>query len=486
MTSRLRRTFALVAAVLSTAMVLSSCDAADLPLPGGTDTGEEPMVVKAEFADVLDLVPQSTVKVNDVSVGKITDVRLDGETAVVTMELPQGTDLPSNTVAEIRQTSLLGEKFVSLSPPETGASSTPLADGDTIGLDETSRNPEVEEVLGALSLLLNGGGVAQLKTITTELNKALEGREGNVKSVFRQIEDLMGQLDEGKADIVRALEGLNRVSVAASDQIGTIDRALQELPSALRTIDQQRADLVRMLEAVNELGDVGVRVIRASKQSTINSFRQLVPVLDKFAESGDAFAKAFHVFLTYPFVDEVVGRDPQVARNLHMGDYTNLSITLDVKLHGLGGDGGGGGGGGGPINPPDVLDPVETVGLVARCLQSGDLDSKSCRKLLKRPQKVLQLQEECAKKKNRDKDVCKQLEGLPNLGSLLPDVGGGGGDGGGGGGGGILDGVTGGGLPRPAFGQQSHYGPRGPTMGELMEVYDADLVSLLVPGMVTR
>ena len=47
-------------------------------------------------------------------------------------------------------------------------------------------------------------------------------------------------------------------------------------------------------------------------------------------DSGDNFAKAFSVFLTYPFVDEVVGRDPQVARNLHMGDYTNLSITLDV------------------------------------------------------------------------------------------------------------------------------------------------------------
>ena len=474
MTSRLHRMLALLSAVLSTALVLSSCSATEMPLPGGTDTGDDPMVVRAEFNDVLDLVPQSTVKVNDVSVGKITDVQLDGETAIVTMELPHDTDLPSNTIAEIRQTSLLGEKFVSLSPPETGASSSQLSDGDTIGLDETSRNPEVEEVLGALSLLLNGGGVAQLKTITSELNKALEGREDNVKSVFRQIEDLMGQLDEGKADIVRAIEGLNRLSIAASDQIGTIDKALDELPSALRTIDRQRADLVKMLKAVNQLGDVGVRVIRASKQSTIESFRQLVPVLDKFAESGDAFAKSFNVFLTYPFVDEVVGRDPQVARNLHMGDYTNLSITLDVKL-----EGSGDGGTGLPTDPPPVLDPVETVDLVTRCLRSGDLGSKPCKKVLKRPQKLLKLQEECQKKKNRDKDVCKQLNSaqLPEL----PGLPGGDGDGGG-----ILDGITGGGLPRPAFGEQSRHGPRGPTMGELMDTYDADLVSLLVPGMVTR
>ena len=89
-----------------------------------------------------------------------------------------------------------------------------------------------------------------------------------------------------------------------------------------------------MLQALDRLGDVGVRVIKASKDSTIESLRQLEPVLTELADSGDDFVKSFNVFLTYPFVDEVVGRDPQVARNLHMGDYTNLSIELDVVGHG--------------------------------------------------------------------------------------------------------------------------------------------------------
>ena len=65
-------------------------------------------------------MPQSTVKVNDVSVGKVTDVELEGYTAEVTLELRNDVDLPDNAIAEIRQTSLLGEKFVSLSPPEDG------------------------------------------------------------------------------------------------------------------------------------------------------------------------------------------------------------------------------------------------------------------------------------------------------------------------------------------------------------------------------
>ena len=79
---------------------------------------------------------------------------------LVTLELRNDTGLPDNAVATIRQTSLLGEKFVSLAPPETRESAEPLGEGDTIPIERTGRNPEVEEVLGALSLLLNGGGVA--------------------------------------------------------------------------------------------------------------------------------------------------------------------------------------------------------------------------------------------------------------------------------------------------------------------------------------
>ena len=79
------------------------------------------MVIKARFSDVLDLVPQSSVKVADVTVGKVTDVSLDGYTAVVTMELRRDVHLPDNARADLRQTSLLGEKFVSLSAPQHGS-----------------------------------------------------------------------------------------------------------------------------------------------------------------------------------------------------------------------------------------------------------------------------------------------------------------------------------------------------------------------------
>jgi phospholipid/cholesterol/gamma-HCH transport system substrate-binding protein len=479
----------LVLGVLVT-LFLSACEASvySLPLPGGPDVGEDPMTVKVEFADVLDLVPQSTVKVNDVSVGKVSAIDLEGYQALVTLEIQRDVDLPGNAVAELRQTSLLGEKFVELSAPDEGAIPSRLRDGAVIPIERAGRNPEVEEVLGALSLLLNGGGVAQLKTITQELNQALEGREDSARSVLRNLRTFTGQLDENKTDIVDAIESLNRLALAAEKQLPTIDKALDELPSALDSIDRQRDDLVEMLAALDRLSSVAVDVITRSKGATITSLQRLDPVLTQLAASGDDFTNAFHVFLTYPFVDEVVGRDPQVARNLHMGDYTNLSITLDVDLTGI------------PTTIPTTL-PTEACIPLSALPQDGPLPdtSKLC-------QDALDAINTCLEGLRRgDVAACVGLPGsvisvvcqqypvpglcggsgdptvplpTPTLPTVpvptLPTI--------------TVPGLPLPGLPRPGA-YPSDAPPdrgRGPTIGELAEVYDPALVSLLVPAMVTR
>jgi phospholipid/cholesterol/gamma-HCH transport system substrate-binding protein len=461
----MKRLTALPALLAAGVLALSGCDfsVGNMPLPGGADVGDHPMTVTVNFADVLDLVPQSTVKVADVTVGKVTDVELDGDTAKVTMLINGDTKLPKNVDAELRQTSLLGEKFISLSAPPTGATGQ-LADGDEIPIEHTGRNPEVEEVLGALSLVLNGGGVAQLHTIATELNSALKGREGSTKSVLQQLRLLMTQLDDSKGDIITAIEAINRLSKAVNGQRASIDSALEELPDAFRSLDAQRADLVKMLQALDQLGKVGVRVISASKDATIDSLRSLTPILTKLQEAGQAFPYSLNVFLTYPFVDETVGRDPTVARNLHMGDYTNLSIKLDVNLQGEGATGPPTL----PTNLPTVINPTVILDDVLKCLQSGDPTSAACQRVLASPTKLLQLQQECQKEANRDKDVCKELNTLPGLptGSGLP-----------------LPLPTIPGLLRPGAGPTSS-SPHGATMGELMQLFDADLVSLMVPTMV--
>lgn len=449
------------AAVAGT-LLLTSCsfDVFKLPLPGGADTGDEPITLKVQFADVLDLVPQSTVKVADVSVGKVTDIDLRGYAAEVTVEIHGDTELPANSIATIRQTSLLGEKFVSLAPPETGASSERLGNNDVIPLDRTGQNPDVEEVLGALSLILNGGGVAQLKTISSEVSLALEGNEGAAKSVLTQLAQLMSTLDDNKADIVRAIEAVNRLAIAVDKQIPAIDAALEELPSALDSLDRQRDDLVKMLAALEDLSDVGVRVISASKESTISAFRDLRPVLKALADAGDDLPNSLQILFTYPFPDSIFGRDPQAARNLHMGDFVNLSIQLDLNVKDL------------ITNPPGLP--------VTECVQLQGL-GELCGAVLQNLQNCLQQQAATA---------CLALPGaisselckVAPLPGVCPTAGG------------TSGGTSGGTTPLqelveqlnlPSLGRAGTGPVQKPTYGDLMRAYDPDLVALLVPG-VTR
>jgi phospholipid/cholesterol/gamma-HCH transport system substrate-binding protein len=347
-----RRAFRAAAVATSAAVLLGGCDFSvyNVPLPGGADLGEHPYEVTVYFDDVLDLVPQSAVKVGDVTVGKVDDITVQGYTAEVDVLLNGDVRLPDNALAQIRQTSLLGEKFVSLSAPTDGSAVGRLEDGEEIPLARSGRNPEVEEVLGALSLLLNGGGVGQLKTITQELNKVLGGNEESIRSLLSQLDTFMGQLDENKTDIVRAIEALNRLAKSAREQTSSITAALDRMPRALDSLDHQRDDLIKMLDALGRLSTVGTRVIRASKANTVKSLESLAPILSQLADAGRSLPKAMEVFLTYPFVDAVVGQTPAEARNLHQGDFTNLSAKLDIDLQqlltsppSLGPEGGGGG-----------------------------------------------------------------------------------------------------------------------------------------------
>ena len=132
----------LVAALASVTLLVSGCglNLYDVPLPGGADTGASPFRVKVQFADVLDLVPQSAVKVNDVPVGRVESVNLgpDGWSAEVTVVVNDGVKLPGNATAALKQSSLLGEKFIDLSTPVNEAPAGSLHDGDVITRDRKS------------------------------------------------------------------------------------------------------------------------------------------------------------------------------------------------------------------------------------------------------------------------------------------------------------------------------------------------------------
>jgi phospholipid/cholesterol/gamma-HCH transport system substrate-binding protein len=296
----------------------------NLPLPGGADVGDHPYRVKAQFKDVLDLVPQAGVKVNDVPVGRVEQIDLagDGWTAEVTMLVNGDVQLPANAFAKLRQSALLGEKFVELGKPKDASGK--LADNATIPLDRTNRNPEVEEVFGALSMLLNGGGVAQLQNITKELNAAMQGNEKEIRSLLGNLNTFVGELDKHKAEIVRALDSMNRLAGTLAQQREKIAVALTDLEPGLKVLAEQRTQLVTLLQSLDKLSDVATDTVNRSRDDIVADLKALQPTLTKLAESGQNLPKSLELLLTYPFPDEAVDGIK--------GDYTNAFIDLDLNL----------------------------------------------------------------------------------------------------------------------------------------------------------
>ncbi|RKS76070.1 phospholipid/cholesterol/gamma-HCH transport system substrate-binding protein [Actinomadura pelletieri DSM 43383] len=320
------------------ALTLAGCSfdgVASLPLPGGPDLGADPTTVKIEFADVLDLVPQSAVKVNDVSVGKVDEIELAGGAsggrggwhAVVTVKIRKDVALPDNAVAAIGQTSLLGEKFVRIDPPKNEAPAGKLASGDLIPLDRTTRGTEVEEVLSAMSLLLNGGGLEQVSTISRELQAAMRGRESTIRSVLHRVDTFVGTLDRNRAAIVRALDSIDRLSGRLATERKTIRNTIDETGPAIAVLDRNRADLTRMLVALNRLGRTTTNVIDQSKADMLANLRDLDTILRNLNRAGSDLPKALESAITFPF--------PATFENTIAGDYGNVRLTLDLDFEAI-------------------------------------------------------------------------------------------------------------------------------------------------------
>ncbi|WP_018654821.1 MCE family protein [Actinomadura flavalba] len=325
-----RRNVRLAGLALAASVALTGCGfrgVESIPLPGGPDLGDRPRTVKIEFANVLDLVPQSVVKVNDVSVGRVDKIDLRGGSgwhALVTVRIRGDVKLPDNAVASIGQTSLLGEKYVALAAPTAEPASGQLGNGDLIQLSRTTRSTEIEEVLSAMSLLLNGGGIEQVSTITKELNAAMNGREAEIKSVLRRVDTFVGTLDGNRAAITRALDSIERLTGKLNDERATINDTIDKTGPALTVLNENRADLTKMLKALDNLSRTTTNVVNRSKDDLIANLKSLDTTLRNVNKAGDKIPKNLEALITFPF--------PATFGNVIEGDFGNVKLTIDLDF----------------------------------------------------------------------------------------------------------------------------------------------------------
>lgn len=298
----------------------------DNTLPGQTAVGSDGYSVTVTFDQVENLVPNSTVVYDDVTIGTVASIAVDDWQARVTLRLKKDVPIPANATFAIGQKTLLGAQYVEIGDPAKPQGR--LAADAEVPVSQTGAYPDTEQVLGAASLLLNNGGLSQLSTITTELNRTLDSRVPDTRSVVAQLDELLGTLDDNRDQLVETLEALDRFSASLADGSTELARAVDRVTPGLQALNRQRD---RLVEAITRTGEASVqasRLIATNQDALVGELADLRPAINRLASVADQLPDALKLLVSVPFPIMTSGEALK-------GDYANLFATIDISSEAL-------------------------------------------------------------------------------------------------------------------------------------------------------
>ena len=342
---------ALMIAVVTAIATACGFDGADsLPVPGAQGTGNGSYEISAVIPTAAGLTNNSPVMLNDVTVGSVGNIDVDANWhAAVPIRLNPGVQVPRGSYVKVGMTSVLGSTHLAIVPPEK-ATTGYLHAGDQIPLPACPEQknieqpsgqrvadinsaqqvpqcayPTTEQVLSALSVVLNGGGLSQLGDITHELSQVLGGNAASIRALVPRLNTLISDLSSQSGDIIDAMDGLDRLSTTINQQKPTVEKALADGPAILAMLNDERDKFTGALSALSGLSKTVNDVLRANTDDIKTIVANLNPTLGALAAAGPALPGATRILFTFPFLEETI---PQIVK----GDYVNSDLVLDLTV----------------------------------------------------------------------------------------------------------------------------------------------------------
>ena len=307
--------------------------ASSLPLPGAIG-GKDTYTLTVVLPDATNLVAKETCRSNDTVIGSVESVTLTEDLrAEVVCRIKNSVTLPANTVARLSETSLLGERFVALGPPEGQQPVGELGRNITLAASSTRSDPDVEMVFGALSQVLNGGSLGSIETISRELNTALS--DSDLGATIDQVDNAVEKFNDHRQEITASLTSLDRLVSKLAAQREVVARALDSIPGGLAVLERNRAKLVTTLTKLADLSKVAVPLIASTRENTVADLKHLAPVLSQLTKAGDELALSLGRIATFPFPSNALSS----IRGDFAGFYGTIELDIDALNRLLGGTG---------------------------------------------------------------------------------------------------------------------------------------------------
>ncbi|WP_433654570.1 MCE family protein [Nocardia sp. CA-128927] len=312
-----------------------------LPLPKPGVSGET-YTVHAVFENALNLPDQAKVKIGGSDVGVVSNIKTKNFQAVVDLTISKDIELPKDSTAELRQATPLGDVFVAVSKPKTEPGTQVLRNGDTLGLDKTSAGATVEQLLISISMLFNGGGVASLSKLTSELDSIVGGRGGQLSHLITEMTGVVGSLNDNSAKVDGVLNEFGALANTIEARRGELGQVADTLPQMIGAIaENNRAigDLLTKLSttsaALGDYSDTSGQQLGSLLDNThqlmdalTNTGDNLGILLDQFREFMPKFVATFRGRGYAPFVS-ITSLDVSAFTDPQHGGFQDLRDLQD-------------------------------------------------------------------------------------------------------------------------------------------------------------
>ncbi|MDZ4270911.1 MAG: MCE family protein, partial [Mycobacterium sp.] len=333
-----------LAAVLATTVVVSGCAteglaSLPLPAPGG---GSDGYTLTAVFSNALNLPAMAKVKLAGADIGQLESMEARNYTAVTTLRIRDGVQLPQGSTAELRSATPLGDVFVSIRPPDRAGAGAPLlGDGDTIPIESTTAAATVESVLSSAAILVNGGAVRNFTNIINGLGRATGDQGQAFGELIRKTNHTLGTLNTRSGEISTAMTETSRLVDqldAKNDALGEVMEAAGPATDTLAAHTDQIADLVLQVgdtaEQLQKFPSIGGR--DTSGRSVIADANTIAGAWNDVVLTPDATLYALNRLMP-PFVKSTTSNAIAVRASIDrlvLGSIPDIGFAGDTGLHG--------------------------------------------------------------------------------------------------------------------------------------------------------
>lgn len=246
--------------------------------PGG------PFQVEVRFARVGQLLRVSgDVKLRGVLVGQVAKIQHQPDgTAIVTLALKPGMQIPQDATATVGAKTLFGEKFVALQDPKR-PNGRLLRNGDEIPENRTTPPFELDQVIAALVPILDSAKPGDLGGALRALAVGLAGQERSARDSIDKGVTALAVLAAHKGDLDRLLAGMDASS-------GALSKASPDLVASLNSLDKLSRQLVTDSADVQAFLRDAPTVLNKLADLVNNNYQDLVDISVKGADILDLVA----------------------------------------------------------------------------------------------------------------------------------------------------------------------------------------------------